>query len=124
MKKTKFLSYTLAGVFAFGGIQANVNAAMVETQALATEITLEEQRTEINALMARDDIARELSAMGVDAKDAQQRVASLSDAEVRMLHDKLDQLPAGSGALGAVLLVLLILILLDVVGATDIFPKI
>jgi hypothetical protein len=36
----------------------------------------------------------------------------------------MDMLPAGSGALGLVLGIILIFVLLDVLGATDIFPRI
>lgn len=124
MNTRKTLSYALAGAIAFGGMQSTVSASIVGTQELAHQITIEEQRAEIDQLMARDDIARELQGMGVDAEDAKNRVASLTDAEIQALHGKLDALPAGSGALGAVLLVLLILILLDVAGATDIFPDV
>ena len=43
-------------------------------------------------------------------------------AEVIAMHQQLNNLPAGQGALGAVVLILVIFILLDVAGVTDIFP--
>jgi hypothetical protein len=124
MKNRKYLNLTMAGLLAFGGVQAQANAGMIETSQFAAEISMQEQRNSVIDLMARQDVAAELAAMGVDIEKARERVASLSDAEITQLHNKLDQLPAGSGAAGTVLVVLLILILLDVAGVTDIFPKI
>lgn len=124
MKNRKYLNLTMAGLLAFGGVQAQANAGMIETSQFAAEISMQEQRNSVIDLMARQDVAAELTAMGVDIEKARERVASLSDAEITQLHNKLDQLPAGSGAAGTVLVVLLILILLDVAGVTDIFPKI
>jgi Family of unknown function (DUF6627) len=124
MKKTKLLTYSLIGVLTYGGVLSTASAGIVETQQFATEISMEERRSEIQALMAREDVTRELYAMGVDAEEAQKRIASLSDAELQRLHAQLDELPAGSGVLGAILIVVLILILLDIAGATDIFPKV
>jgi hypothetical protein len=122
MKNRKYIPIAMAGLIAFGGFQAQVNAGMVETNQFAAEISMQEQRSALVDLMTREDVARQLNTMGVDIENAKERVASLSDAEIQQLHNKLDQLPAGSGAAGTVLVVLLILILLDVAGVTDIFP--
>ena len=124
MKNRKYLTLTMAGLLTFGGVQTQANAGMVETSQFAAEVSMQEQRTALVDLMTREDVAAELNAMGVDLGTAKDRVASLSDADIRQLHNKLDQLPAGSGAAGTVLVVLLILILLDIAGVTDIFPKV
>lgn len=115
---------TLMVVFTFAGIQSQVYAGMIGTDQLTTEVNVEMQRSELNTLLAREDVAKQLTAFGVDAQDAQQRVASLSDTEVNSLHNQVSNLPAGSGALGTIALVLVILILLDVAGVTDIFPRV
>ena len=52
-----------------------------------------------------------LTARGVDVAAAQQRVASLSDAEVQALAANIDQLPAG-GRLSTVQLLLIIIIII------------
>lgn len=120
----RFISSTLIVLITCAGIQANAQAAMIDTPQLASEVSVEMQRDELATLFAREDVAKQLSSLGVDPADAQERVASLSDTEVSQLHAKINDLPAGAGALGTIALVLVILILLDVAGVTDIFPKI
>ena len=75
--------------------------------------------------MARDDVRQELVNQGVDPDEAITRVAALSDAEISQIAQRIDQLPAGEGAVGAVvgalLLVFIILLITDVAGVTDVF---
>lgn len=123
-KMKRYMSCTLIVLMTTAGIQATANAALIGTSQVASEVSVELQRDELRTLFAREDVAKQLSAMGVDPVDAQERVNSLSDAEVAQLHDNVKDLPAGAGALGTIALVLLILILLDVAGVTDIFPRV
>lgn len=123
-KMKRYMSCTLIVLMTTAGIQATANAALIGTSQVASEASVELQRDELRTLFAREDVAKQLSAMGVDPADAQERVNSLSDAEVAQLHDNVNDLPAGAGALGTIALVLLILILLDVAGVTDIFPRV
>ena len=120
----KILVYTLITMMSYAGLQMQVNAGVISTQQLAGAVTVDMQRAEINNLLAREDVAKQLTAFGVDSADAMQRVASLSDAEVSEMYHNIQDMPAGQGALGVIALVLVILILLDVAGVTDIFPKI
>lgn len=120
----RYISCTLVLLLTAAGVQASANAALIGTQQLASEVSVEVQRDELQTLFARDDVVQKLSSLGVDVANAQQRVANMSDAEVAQLHEQINDLPAGADALGTIALVLLILILLDVAGATDIFPKI
>jgi hypothetical protein len=46
----------------------------------------------------------------------------MTDEEVRALNQKMDEMPAGSGVVGAVVLVFLVLLITDIVGWTDVFP--
>jgi hypothetical protein len=63
-------------------------------------------------------------ALGVDAADAAQRVAALSDAELVALEGKLNELPAGSTSVIAVVgIVAIVLIILELVGVTNIFTN-
>lgn len=123
-KMKRYICCTLVLLLTTAGVQASAQAALIGTQQVANEASVEVQRDELQTLFARDDVVQKLSTLGVDVADAQQRVANLSDAEVAQLHEQINDLPAGAGALGTIALVLLILILLDVAGVTDIFPKI
>ncbi len=98
-------------------------AAMVSTsQALAVEQGRLD-RARLNALLERQDLQRQLAAMGVDVQLAKTRVASLTDVEVAELNRRVEALPAGGDTvLGVLVLLLLILVITDVLGVTDVYP--
>lgn len=110
-------------VAALLGVQvAPVQAAMVGTgQALAAEQGRLD-RNELMSLLEREDLQRQLSALGVDVEHAKDRVAALTDAEVARINQRLAELPAGGSALGVVLFIFIVFIITDALGVTDIFP--
>ena len=101
-------------------------AAMVATETLLESSQGKEARTRIKQVLACEDVRQGLINQGIDPLEANARIDSLSDAEALAVADKLDQLPAGSGALEVVLIVALIvfltLLVTDIMGYTDIFP--
>jgi len=98
------------------------HAAMIGTaQALAAEQGRVD-RARLASLLEREDLQRQLATLGVDVQDARQRVASLTDAEVSRLNQRLAELPAGGDVLGAILLIFIVFVITDAIGATDIFP--
>ena len=101
-------------------------AAMVATETVLESSQGQEARTRIKQVLAREDVRQGLIEQGIDPLEANARIDSLSDAEALAVADKLDQLPAGSGALEVVLIVALIvfltLLVTDIMGYTDIFP--
>lgn len=116
----KFGSLLLAAALV-GAQVAPAQAAMVGTaQALAAEQGRLD-RNELVTLLQREDLQRQLSALGVDVQHAQQRVAALTDAEVARINQQVAQLPAGGSALGVVLFILVVFIITDALGITDIF---
>lgn len=118
-KKTGSLLLAAALV---GAQMAPAQAAMVGTaQVLAAEQGRLD-RDRLVSLLEREDLQRQLSALGVDIRHAKDRVAGLTDAEVAQLNQRMDKLPAGGDALGIILLILIIFIITDALGATDIFP--
>lgn len=96
---------------------------------IGTETAIENQeRTDrierITAVLDRDGVSERLVALGVDPADAKQRVASLSDAELLSLEQRMNDLPAGADSALTVLgIVLLVLLVLELVGVTDIFKS-
>ena len=100
-------------------------AAMIGTESITNVDRGQSPRDYLNNLLAREDIQKALVSQGIDPQEAQNRIDTLSDAEVNDIVTKLDQLPAG-GFLGELLiiafLVFLILLLTDIAGYTDIFP--
>lgn len=116
--------FTLIITFAAATMQMPATAGPVGNKQLSIQSGLQLQRDEVRTLLDREDVRSALLSYGVSAGDAEQRIDNMTEGELRQIHDSMNSLPAGEGALGAVLTVLLILILLDVVGATDIFPRI
>jgi hypothetical protein len=104
----------------------SVFAAMIATETVMEASQGQEARTRIKHLLEREDVRQALINQGIDPREAGARIDSLSDAEAIAVGDKLDQLPAGSGALEVLLIVSLIafivLLITDIMGYTDIFP--
>jgi len=104
----------------------SASAAMVATETLLEASQGQQARTRIKQLLVREDVRRALINQGLDAREAGARIDSLTDAEAIAVADRLDQLPAGSGALETLLIVALIvflaLLVTDIMGYTDVFP--
>jgi hypothetical protein len=101
-------------------------AALVSTeQAIAGEVAGGE-RERVAAFLAREEVRAQMAALGVDPAEAARRVGGLSDAEVQRIAGELDRLPAGQGAVGAVigaaLLIFIVLLITDLLGLTNVFP--
>ena len=118
------LAITLALALASYTVSSPVLADMVPTGQLAGSARLESARDRADSLLQQEQVSAMLADMGVDAQAARDRVATLSAEELEQLSNRMDELPAGEGALGTIALVLVILILLDVAGVTDIFPSV
>ena len=100
-------------------------AGLVTTEQLLDQTAAAGERERLAAVLQRDDVRRPMEALGVDRDEAVARLASLSDAEVREIAGRIDQLPAGQSFLAGVLIVagavLIALVILDLVGVTDVF---
>jgi hypothetical protein len=101
-------------------------AALVSTEQLLAAGDSAAERARVMAFLKRADVREQIVALGVDPNEAAARVQALSDAQVRQIAGRLDQLPAGQSAVGiivgAILLVFLILLLTDLLGLTNVFP--
>lgn len=124
-----FLSVRMKRIFAtlFSGMLLAMtalpaSAAMVGTDRVLGNASLEADRAELVSMIDREEVREQLSAMGVDPDAAQERVARMTDAEVAQLKDRIGELPAGQDALGVVLVIFIVFVITDVIGATDIFP--
>ena len=100
-------------------------AGLVTTEQQLDQTAAAGERERLAAVLQRDDVRRQMEALGVDRDEAVARLASLSDAEVREIAGRIDQLPAGQSFLAGVLIVagavLIALVILDLVGVTDVF---
>lgn len=97
-------------------------AAMVGTQQLLSQQQAQDDRAHLQELLNRADLTAQLEAAGVDPAKLQARIATLTDEEVALLNEQLDQLPAGGGVLGVAVFIFLVLLATDILGYTDVFP--
>ncbi len=123
LTRTLGLSLSLAAVTT-ASLPAPVMADLIDTQTLAAQAEVQTQRDALRLLVARDDVRAALAERGVSAADLDARINQLTPAELLQIQQQMDALPAGSGAVSLILSVILIFVLLDLLGATDVFPRI
>ncbi len=123
LTRTLGLTLSLAAVTT-ASLPAPVMADLIDTQTLAAQAEVQTQRDSLRLLVARDDVRVALAQRGVNAADLDARINQLTPAELLQIQQQMDALPAGSGAESLVLSVILIFVLLDLLGATDVFPRI
>lgn len=114
----------IAGTLSWS-IPAPVRADLIRSEEAlgAGAAALDGARARVQAALDRDDVRRQLGALGVDPALARDRVEALTDAEAAQLAAELHRLPAGgSSFLGAVLFVFVLLLITDILGLTKIFP--
>ncbi len=101
-------------------------AAMVSTDQVIAQDQAAQDRERVMAFLAREDVRREMEAMGVDPAEAAARAEALSEAEIARIATRLDQVPAGQSAVGAVIgaavLIFIILLITDLLCLTSVFP--
>jgi hypothetical protein len=76
----------------------------------------------LGELLAREDVALQLLAHGVDPAQVQARIDALTADEARLLAERLDTLPAGGDVLGVLFAVFIVLLITDILGLTKVFP--
>lgn len=100
-------------------------AALIGTEQVIQTQTAKANRIRVEQFLQREDVRRQIEALGVDGDEAAARVASLSDAEVEMIAGKIDQLPAGQGVIETIVIaagiVFIVLLITDLAGITDVF---
>ena len=123
-RKRSSLVLLLCSVMFASSIQSAAYAGVISTQELITVIDREATIAQIDAVLARAEVRDQLERLGVDATQASERVAALTDQELELLAANLENLPAGGDALGVIGIVFLVLLILELVGVIDIFNRI
>ncbi|RRQ23855.1 hypothetical protein D5687_05000 [Guyparkeria sp. SCN-R1] len=96
---------------------------LVTTQEAVSADQASADRERIVELLSRDEVRDQLIAQGADPAQVEERVAALSDQEVREMNERLDQMPAGaSSVVGVLFAVFVILLVTDLLGLTNVFP--
>lgn len=101
------------------------HAGMVTTDHVINQAVAQHDRIRILEFLERDDVRRQLEALGVDPNEAAARVSGLSNGEVAQIAGQIEELPAGQSAAGAIIggavLILLVLLITDLFGVTNVY---
>ncbi len=116
-------------VFSFLLLDFTVQSAKAQMIGTHTVIAAQQQeasRERVTAFLGRDDVQRIMVKQGVDAAEARQRVASLSDSELTKISKAMEQLPAGGDGgigtiIGAAVFIFVVLLITDLLGLTHVF---
>ena len=101
---------------------STVNAGIVTSAELVTQEQYKIDRNKLLRSLDREEVKIALTNQGVDPEFAKQRVMSMTNDEIRLMNQHMDELPAGAGFLEVALIVFLVLLFTDIMGYTDIFP--
>lgn len=131
MRRSRNTQKIIAGVVAvmfcyLSVIVAPVQATIVGTNDIIAVQENDMAREKVKLFLQREDVVMHLESMGVDAKEAQARVDTMTPEEINLMANKIDELPAGGDAIGVLLAVavvlFLVLVITDMLGLTDVFP--
>ena len=83
------------------------NAGMIGTDQVAS-VASQADRNTVLQFLGRADVTSQLQSLGVDPASAKDRVAAMTDQEVRSLADRIQSMPAGADSTGTILLLVVI----------------
>ena len=121
----KLFSRTLALLLSFSLFFAAIGqaqASIVSNSQLINQVQQSNDKNDLRQIIRRADVQAQLLNMGVSTADLDSRINQMTQEEVAQLSQQINQLPAGGGVLGTVVLIFLVFVITDVIGATDIFP--
>lgn len=105
------------------GLQTPAAAGIVGTAEAVAAGQAADALATVRGVLARDDVRERMVALGVDPAEVDGRLAALSDSELALLAEQLEQAPAGGDALAVIGIVFLVLMILEFTGVIDIFKK-
>lgn len=98
-------------------------AGIISTQSM---IEMERAGTDLARLesfIERENVRGQMISLGVNPAEVKERLAALTDNELRMLNDNIETMPAG-GILAVIGVVFVVLLILEITGVIDIFKKV
>jgi len=85
-------------------------AGMIGTDQVVASASQADRSTVLN-FVSRGDVTSQLQTMGLDATTAKDRVAAMTDDEVRYIAGKIDSMPAGADGTGLLLIIILVAVI-------------
>ncbi len=102
------------------------HAGMIGTpavaQSLAPAVVADSPQARLLSTLDRSDVVQALAQRGVNAQDARDRVAALSDDQAQALLAQIDSAPAGASIIETVVFIFLVLLVTDILGFTKVYP--
>jgi hypothetical protein len=98
-------------------------AGMIGTAYLLDDESRAASLSRIELVLARQDVGRQLEALGVEKAMIMERLGGLSNAELLELEGQLDSQVAGGDILALIGAVFVVLLILELVGVTNIFKS-
>ncbi len=71
----------------------------------------------------REWIAAQLQGGGVEKSRALERVASMTDAEIAQIYQRIDEVPAAGSSGEFILIAVIVFLVLEVTGVIDVIPE-
>jgi uncharacterized protein DUF6627 len=107
------------------GCIPTANAEVIGTPVFSQSMSRDARLDRINTFLAQDSVRQQMVSFGVDPRDAQARVAALTDSELQALDQQIATAPAGGdgGFLAVIGIVFIVLLILELTGVIHIFKK-
>ncbi len=126
MKSAKpVLSLILCSVFLLTTLTSvHVRASMIGTGEVIAEQQLNVDRTALREMLTDQAVQEEMLALGVSSEQVEQRINSLTPAELASFNTQLNQSPAGAGVGGVLAIIglfLIIFVITDALCVTHIY---
>jgi hypothetical protein len=103
-------------------LSVSVHADYIDNPELFTSEQSQLDKAQLKDFFSTAEAQEKLIEMGVPPELAMERIDQLTPQEVAQFNQDVENMPAGSGVLGVIVLFAVIFIITDVIGATDIFP--
>jgi hypothetical protein len=110
---TRILVWPLIAVFLLTIVPiVPARAALISTEDVVRQANPSNDREKVTAFLKRQDVRQQLVFLGVDVREADARVATLSDQEIAKIAGQIDQMPAGQGVEAILVIALLVLLII------------
>ena len=110
---TRILVWPLIALFLLTIVPiAPARAALISTEDVVRQANPSNDREKVTAFLKRQDVRQQLVFLGVDVREADARVATLSDQEIAKIAGQIDQMPAGQGVEAILVIALLVLLII------------
>lgn len=118
----RLIAFVLTCCIALLSIQSSiVRAGMVGTDEVIAEEQHQVDKQALLTMLEEDEVKAKLEALGVPEEQVKSRIDAMTSEELAQFNEQLEDLPAGSGVAGVIVLFLVVFIVTDMLCATDVF---